>query len=298
MKVKWLFISLIGLGTIALVFFGFFDIRLLIKPEYKIKTELQKEETKTGMIVIPTITPTPEATIIATPTPMSFEDMNKNYGPCVKVNVLMYHHIETEEEAKPKNQTSLAVSPDFFRKQMQYLKDKNYTVIGGRDLINFFNGSEKLSGKLAMITLDDGYEDNFKNAYPILKEFGFKATIFTATGLVNNPDYLNWDEISQMKDLIYFANHTWSHHSSAGSAEIIEKEISTADAQLKDKGLNEEKVFAYPYGTTSLAEINILKKYNYNLAFTTKHGNIMCKQKQFELPRIRVGNATLNQYGL
>lgn len=265
----------------------------LIKTKNNRVTSIEVRETPTPMV-----TKSLEATVSATPTPVSFEEMNKNFGPCVKVSVLMYHHIETEEEAKLKNQSNLAVTPDFFRKQLQYLKDKNYTVIGVKDLINFFNGTKQLSGKLAMITLDDAYGDNYTNAYPILKEFGFGATVFTPTGLVNNPDYLTWDEINQMKDLVYFANHTWSHHSSAGSVETIDKEIFTADTQLSEKGLNQDKVFAYPYGTDSQAEINILKKYGYNLAFTTKHGNIMCKGKSFELPRIRVGNAPLSKYGL
>jgi len=255
------------------------------------------EETPTPTAT-PTIEPTPTISITPTPTPISFEDMNKKFGPCVRVEVLTYHHIQAEEEAKTENQTGLSVDPIFFREHLQYLKDKNYTVIGAKDLINFFNGLQQLSGKIAMITLDDGYGDNYSNAYPILKEFGFKAIIFTPTGLVNNPDYLTWDEINQMKDLVYFANHTWSHHNQSGSAETITKEISLADTQLKDKGLNDQKIFAYPYGSTNQEEINILKNYGYNLAFTTKHGNIMCKGKSFELPRIRVGNAPLSQYGL
>lgn len=250
--------------------------------------------------VLPTKTPesTPISTITPTPALMSFEDMNKNFGPCVKVSVLMYHHIQNEDEAKTKNQASLSVTPDFFREHIKYLKDKNYTVIEPRDLIAFFDGAEQLSGKLAMITLDDAYEDNYINAYPILKEFGIKATIFTPTGLVNNPDYFTWDQMNQMKDLVYFGNHTWSHHSSGGTEEKQDEEIGLADKQLSEKGFNDQKIFAYPYGKPSGNAEEVLKNKNYNLAFTTTYGNIMCKQKSFELPRIRMGNAPLNKYGL
>lgn len=258
-----------------------------------IVTPTETPEATPTAILTPTLAPTPTATVS-----VSLEDMNQNFGPCVKVNVLMYHHIQAEEAAKADGQSGLSVDPKFLREHLQYLKDHNYTVIEMKDLIGFFNGTEKLSGKLAMITLDDAYGDNYTNAYPLFKEFGVKATIFTPTGLVNNPDYLTWDEINQMKDNVYFANHTWSHHSQSGTNEVIEKEISMADSQLRDKGLNSQKVFAYPYGSTSPDEINILKKYGYNLAFTTKHGNIMCKGKSLELPRIRVGNAPLNKYGL
>jgi peptidoglycan/xylan/chitin deacetylase (PgdA/CDA1 family) len=253
---------------------------------------------------IPTILPTktPELTQISTITPtpalMSFEDMNKNFGPCVRVNVLIYHHIQNEDEAKIKNQVSLSVTPDFFRKHLQYLKDKNYTVIGPKDLIAFFGGTEQLSGKLVMITFDDAYEDNYINAYPVLKEFGIKAVIFTPTGLVNNLDYFTWDQMNQMKDLVYFGNHTWSHHSSGGTEEKQDEEIGLADKQLSEKGFNNQNIFAYPYGKPSGNAEEVLRNKKYNLAFTTTHGNIMCKGKSLELPRIRVGNAPLNKYGL
>lgn len=261
---------------------------------------LVKKVEKTGILLMPTETPAPTATptIMPTPTPISFEEMDKNFGPCVRVSVLMYHHIQSEDEAKLKNQMSLTVTPDFFRQHLQYLKDKNYTIIEGKDLIDFFNGNKKLSGKLAMITLDDAYEDNYTQAYSTLKELDVKATIFTPTGLVNNLDYVTWEEMGQMRNKVYFGNHTWSHHSSAGTREQLEQEISWGDKQLEEKGFNQDKIFAYPYGSASEIAENILKEKNYALAFTTKYGNIMCKDKSLELPRIRVNNKSLESLGL
>jgi len=244
--------------------------------------------------ILSTVTPTP------TTKPITLADLNNKYGPCVKVPVLMFHHIESEAEAKLNHQTGLAVSPEFFAKDMEYLKIHGYTTIFPKDLINFFDKEESLPKKSVMITLDDAYKDNYTNAYPILKQYGFKATIFTPTGLVQNPDYLSWQQIKEMNDsgLIYFANHTWSHHSSAGSLELQDKEISLADKQLAERGQNSDKVFAYPYGNTSTDAEKILTKYDYKLAFTTVHGNILCKGKRFTLPRIRMNNAELNYFGL
>lgn len=235
---------------------------------------------------------------VVTPTVATSKQTNNIAGPCTKINVLMYHHIQDEKLAKSKKQTSLTVTPEFFRKHLQYLKDNNYEVIGPEKLISFFSGTEKLGPKVALITLDDGYEDNFLFAYPILKEFGFKAIVFTATGLINNPDYLSWDQVNQMKDLVYFGNHTWSHHGSNGNIEVLEKEIGMADKQLNEKGLNNLKIFAYPYGRPGLVAEEVLKSKGYALAFTTNHGNMLCKGNILELPRIRVGNSGLNSYGL
>lgn len=249
--------------------------------------------------LIPTSTPT---VVLAKPTvkPLSFEEMNKLYGPCTKVNVLTYHHIEDEEAAKKNGRSNLSVSPDFFRKHLQYLKDKNYNVISTVELIKFFDENLKLPLKPVILTFDDAYEDNYLNMFPILKEFGYKATIFTPTGLVNNLEYLNWGQIQDMKNsgLIYFANHTWSHHSSSGNKDVLSKEISLADKQLSEKDLNNIKIFSYPFGNPSVNAEQILNDLGYKIAFTTRYGVQMCKGQRLELPRIRVGNAPLNSYGL
>lgn len=210
----------------------------------------------------------------------------------------MYHHIQTAEQAKKRGQGGLSVDPAWFQKQMEYLKTKGYSVITMKQLIGFFDSGINLPAKPVMITLDDGYEDNFTEAWPILKSYGYIATIFTPTGLVNNPDYFSWSQMSEMKGNIYFANHTWSHHSSSGSKEVLEKELDIADKQLSEHGFNEDKVFAYPYGKSSENDKIALKKYGYKLAFTTTHGSLQCKGKRYDLPRIRVGNASLSSYGL
>jgi peptidoglycan/xylan/chitin deacetylase (PgdA/CDA1 family) len=259
---------------------------------------------KTGTIAtnvaIITVTPTAVALSSAIPTikAMSFEDMNVAFGPCTQTPVLMYHHIQEETAAKANGQASLSVTPEFFRKQMEYLKTKSYSVIEMKQLVDFFNNGIALPKKSVLITLDDGYEDNYTNAWPILKEYGFKATIFTPTGLVDNPDYFSWSQMAEMKDNIYFANHTWSHHSSTGTEAVLNKEIGMADTQLAEHGYNSEKIFAYPYGKSSSNDEKILNKYGYKLAFTTTYGRILCKAKRFDLPRVRIGNADLNKYGL
>lgn len=243
---------------------------------------------------VPTIIPT------LTPKPADLAELEKKYGPCVKVAVLMYHHIEESQKAAKNNQTHLAVSPEFFQKQMEYLKVRGYTVIGPGELVAALDGGSKLPTKTAMITLDDAYEDNYTNAFPVLKNYGYKATIFTPTGLVTVADYLTWDQIREMagSGLLYFGNHTWSHHSSAGPIAEIKREIGIADSQLAENGLNSAKVFAYPYGNPSADALKVLTDLKYSLAFTTAHGDIMCKGQRLTLPRIRVGNAPLSSYGL
>lgn len=219
---------------------------------------------------------------------------------CVKLPVLMYHHIENNKLAKKDNWQNLNVEPENFEKQMEYLKTNNYSVITMEDLINFFDKNISLPTKPVIITFDDAYKDNYINAFPILKEYGYAATIFTPTGLIQNPEYLTWQEIKEMSGsgLVYFGNHTWSHHSSTNSLQVMEKEIGLADSQLRENGQNRLGVFAYPYGKSSVQAKQVLSQMNYQLAFTTTYGNLSCKGNRLELPRIRVRNEPKLYLGL
>jgi peptidoglycan/xylan/chitin deacetylase (PgdA/CDA1 family) len=125
-----------------------------------------------------------------------------------------------------------------------------------------------------------------------------RATLFLATGLTENPGYITWAQVNEIKDRVDVANHTWSHQNMKTSREVIEREIGTADSQLSEKGLNPNKAFAFPYGTMSGAADTSLAKFGYKLAYDTLPGRIQCKQKRFALTRIRVGNAKLSAYGL
>ncbi|MFA6518992.1 MAG: polysaccharide deacetylase family protein [Candidatus Shapirobacteria bacterium] len=219
---------------------------------------------------------------------------------CVNLPVLMYHHIQDNKTAIKYKQTGLSVSPEYLQKQFEYLKSKNYNSISAKQLVNFFDNNTPLPTKPVLITFDDAYEDSYTSAFPLLKSFGFRAEIFAPTGLMNNPDYLSWDKMREMNDsgIVEFGNHTWSHHPATGKKEVIEKEITLADGQLKEKGLNQTKLFAYPYGTPGKFAKEILTKMEYKLAFTTYSGRRLCVSKRLELPRIRIGNAPLSRYGL
>jgi peptidoglycan/xylan/chitin deacetylase (PgdA/CDA1 family) len=247
-----------------------------------------------------TVTPTASPSATPTPKPLTFAEMNKLYGPCVSMPVLMFHHVEDLTLAKEEGHASLTVGIDYFKKDLEYLAAKGYTTILPVDLINFFDNGTKLPAKAVMLTFDDGYADNGTEMYQAMLAAGAKGTIFTPTGLMNNPGYLSWEKIREMagSGLIYFGNHTWSHRNVGGSLTVVENELKTADTQLTEKGLNDSKVFAYPYGVENGQAVKILKNYGYKLAFTTVHGRTMCEKKRFDLPRIRVGNAPLSSYGL
>ena len=96
--------------------------------------------------------------------------------------ILAYHSIS-------KNRTdALSVSASEFDRQLKWLKNKNYKIVSIEDAVKIKNQ------KSAVITFDDGYRDNYEIAFPILKKYGFNATIFLATDFVGTEKIYHWDK--------------------------------------------------------------------------------------------------------
>lgn len=93
------------------------------------------------------------------------------------VPVLMYHHVSPAPGL-------VTVSPETFEEHMAYLARKKYHALAADEFLEFLQGKRELKGRNVLITFDDGYLDNYVYAYPILKRYDLKATIFAITGLI------------------------------------------------------------------------------------------------------------------
>lgn len=91
-----------------------------------------------------------------------------------RILVLYYHKIYDLK----RDWNGLAVKPETFKKQMEFIKN-NYTVLKGDD------DWSKCNEDAIVVTFDDGFEDNYLNALPILEEVGIPATFFISTGNIN-----------------------------------------------------------------------------------------------------------------
>ena len=120
------------------------------------------------------------------------------------LTILAYHRVSEYNQNCPLDDNLISTSPEEFEKQVRYLK-ANY------DCIDFATLSEILKGKIPpsppwqrggfrgnalIITFDDGYKDNYDNAYPILKEHRIPATIFIATEFIDKQHLFWWDKVA------------------------------------------------------------------------------------------------------
>ena len=88
----------------------------------------------------------------------------------IPITILNYHKVDNMNIA-------LSVLPEDFDRQMAYLKENGYNTINTDQLYDYMVNGAELPENPIMITFDDGYEDNYQNAYPILKKYGFTGTI-------------------------------------------------------------------------------------------------------------------------
>ena len=289
---KRLFLSIVMI-VLTIVFFGsLFLIKGQNKAKfYKVSTSIPLKKTIVNKII--PVTPTPTQVPTPTVAPLT--------GYCLRVPVLMYHHIQPEAAAKTLGQTSLTVDNGIFDQQMAYLAASGYTPVWANELINALSTHTGLPGKSIVITMDDGYADNDTYALTVLKKYRFKANLMLASGLVGaNSDMLTWGQVNDLKNNgIYITNHTWSHYSIANGPQAkIESEIDTAQNQIQQYTGQTTNVFTYPYGAFNNNAIATLQRKGYIGAFTEIQGQYQCDGFIMTLHRTRVGNAPLSAYGI
>jgi peptidoglycan/xylan/chitin deacetylase (PgdA/CDA1 family) len=193
------------------------------------------------------------------------------------VPVLSYHNFSISGSSK------MSVTQSAFEEQMKFLKEKGYRVITMDELFDFLDFKKPIPRKSVVITIDDGWRTAYDIAFPILKKYGYPATLFVYTDLiVGSAKTLSWELVQEMANQgIDVQCHTKTHRnlstldkkeSFTGYFEGIEKEISVCSAMLKKRLNRDAKYLAYPFGDTSHLVIELLKKNGYRGAFTVKRG--------------------------
>ena len=202
-----------------------------------------------------------------------------------KVLILNYHKIDNTF-------ISLAVRPDDFDTQMKYLSENGYHTISPDELYESLAGTGELPDNPVMITFDDGYEDNYVNAYPILKKYGFKATIFVVTSFLdkNKKGYMSWDQAREMDaNGISIQSHTVDHKS---MTDLTDDQLRMELVDSKKKAEKElghpVNYMAYPTGTYNLHIAQMVKEAGYKAAFTIKYGNVDKASNIYALERVPI----------
>lgn len=182
--------------------------------------------------------------------------------------VFMYHHIRPDT-----GKDAFSISPEVFEKQVKYLISKGYNFIGLEDL-----PAGKEIKKPVMITFDDGYLDNYKYVFPILKKYKIKAVIFLiAAEIGNNPDLMTWQQVLEMQEsgLVSFGSHGLNHKNIRRMDENLAlQELRESKRILEEKLGHKVESFCYPFGAggTDKRVRKLVFDAGYLFDFSTRRG--------------------------
>ena len=212
-------------------------------------TPLPPTETATATL-IPAITPTFTPSPTATPTWVV-------QGPnAVQVPILMYHHIAVSPV-----DSRYYVPPDTFEDEIRLLHDWEYTPITTTMLVNAIQNGASLPPRPIILTFDDANEDNYTNAFPIMKKYGMTGVLYLPYDYIGGDGYLTVDQIKEM------AAAGWE----VGSHSLTHPNLTILDqprlrAEIVDSRKKLEQMlglpiltFAYPFGDVGSAEVDYVK---------------------------------------
>ncbi|MFH1678976.1 MAG: polysaccharide deacetylase family protein [Candidatus Omnitrophota bacterium] len=212
--------------------------------------------------------------------------LRANYYP----PILMYHNIDKDLSEK----NTIAVSPDIFSKQMDFIKRHKYKVVSLEELCRMIRRQDKLPRNLLVITFDDGYKDNL-TAVKILKEYNFPATIFVVLDWIDREGYLTAQDLEWIinNSRVSPGSHTLTHRY---LPEVPIKELGAEVFDSKQKALKEYGMdlltLAYPVGGFTAEVLIEVRESGYLCACTTNRG-FLRRQDIYALRRIKITNRDL-----
>ena len=197
----------------------------------------------------------------------------------IKLPVLIYHGFSTPMLSNEDDPYKLMCSEDLFEEQITTLKNDGYTFITLEDMYKYKNGKIGLPEKNITITMDDGWEGNYTEAFDIIKKHEVPVTIFIVEELVDTPGYFNWEQAKEMYDtgLVKIHVHGRRHVSATGynSKEKIIEDYNHTHALIEEKLEHKiQKIMAYPAGDSSANTISWLKEAGFEVQVQTKYGTV------------------------
>lgn len=210
--------------------------------------------------------------------------------------ILQYHHVSS---TTPR---STSLSEAEFTEHMDYLESAGFEVVDLHTALQKLKSNEALPEKAVAITFDDSYRDIYTGAFPILSERGYPFTVFINIEPVEakRSNALTWDQMKEMEQSgAVFANHTVNHpymlrkedgESDEAWLSRMAKEVDSTEEIIEKELGYSPKMFAYPYGESSVTIRNMLKEREI-AAFGQQSGVVNVDSDFQNLPRFPASGA-------
>jgi peptidoglycan/xylan/chitin deacetylase (PgdA/CDA1 family) len=184
------------------------------------------------------------------------------------IPILAYHSLDPKRFSD-----KLAVSPSLFRKQMLWIRQNRCQVIG-LDACAEGKWKENFWERKAAITFDDGYRDNYQQAFPLLKEMRFAAAFFVTTEDVGKEGFMTWDMLREMAAVpgIEIGSHTLEHKPLSGMPEKEARTSLEVSKKILEEKLGREiKAVSYPCGSFNERIVEMAREAGYAYGCAASH---------------------------
>lgn len=218
-------------------------------------------------------------------------------GPdSVYVPILVYHGVFPHHPGQTAEQIEYDVSPENFEMQMQYLKDSGYRVISLLALVDALEKGDTIPAKSVVITLDDGSENQYVHAFPILKKFGYNATFYVYPNpiVVGHSGFMTFDQLREMQNAgMTIESHTRTHPRLTDIKTVkggggLEWELKGSKTILeKELGVPIDHI-AFPYGLHNALSDSVMKAVGYKSARGFPAGGWNSKSTIFALKAFEI----------
>ncbi len=199
------------------------------------------------------------------------------------VLALMYHRFE--ENKYPSTNIKIEV----FKKHLEEINQSGFKFIDFKKFDQVINS--KIEKSYILLTVDDGFESFYTQAWPILKAKKIPFILFVSTREVGKYGYMTWKQINEIDsyDFATIGNHSHTHDYLVDwDSEKIINDLETSIEIFKNKLGYSPSIFSYPFGEYSLNFKKIVRNFNFTFAFG-QHSGVIDPTKDFlELPRFPV----------
>jgi len=206
--------------------------------------------------------------------------------------MIKMHYVEYVKDKGDTIRRSLSINPYTFEQQLKDLSDSKYETYYVNEIPDIIDGKIKPSPKSVVLTFDDGYEDFYTDAFPLLKKYKIKSTIYIVYDFIGTRGFMNKAELTEIKksDMVEIASHSVDH------INLARLPLDRAKYQIfESKRLLEKlfeiqiKTYAYPYGGFNQKVVDYVRQAGYTAAVTVNPGLNYSKDNLYFLPRYRAG---------
>lgn len=213
--------------------------------------------------------------------------------PPYRLPILTYHSLDSSRSV-------ISTSPSSFRRQMEWLHQQGFHTLSLAEAAKLVRIGQPFRERTCVVTFDDGYETVYREAFPILQEMGFTATVFLITGYcgkqnswpghvspVGEQSLLCWTQIEEMaRHHIEFGSHTVTHPDLAClTHREAEREMQDSKQMIQERIGRGVEVFAYPYGRYAPWTVDLAREH-FSGACSTILGKVTSEADSALLPRV------------